>query len=40
MPVRRTTTRTITRSVPVRTTRGTRHIPVRITTRVTVTRTR
>jgi hypothetical protein len=40
MAVRRTSTRTVTRSVPVRTTRGTRYVPVRITTRVTVTRNR
>jgi hypothetical protein len=34
----RTITRTTTRSVPVRTPRGVRHVPIRVTTRVTVTR--
>ena len=37
---RRTSTRTTTRHIPVRTPKGVRHVPVRITTRVTVTRSR
>lgn len=40
MTSRTTTTRTTTRRVPVRTPRGTHYIPVRITTRTTVTRRR
>ncbi len=38
MATSRTITRTTTRRVPVRTSTGTRYVPVKLTTRVTLTR--
>lgn len=40
MAIRRTTTRTTTRKIPVRVGGKTRQVPVRVTTKVTTTRSR